>query len=220
MIESSDKLYIGGEWLAAVGRETIAVINPATEEILGHISSGVAADVDLAVAAAGKALAAWAETSLPQRVAFVEAIKAGLAARQDEIATLISQEVGTPIKLSQRIQAALPIADIDSVLAAASELPWQESIGNSTVYREPKGVVACITPWNYPLHQVVSKVAPALLAGCTVILKPSEVAPFSAFVLAEVIAAAGLPAGVFNLVTGYGLTVGEALAAHPGVDMV
>jgi acyl-CoA reductase-like NAD-dependent aldehyde dehydrogenase len=220
MIESRDKLYIGGEWLAAVGRETIAVINPATEEILGHIPSGVAADVDLAVAAAGKALAAWAETPLAQRVAFVEAIKAGLAVRQDEIATLISQEVGTPIKLSQRIQAALPIADIDSVLAAASELPWQESIGNSTVYREPKGVVACITPWNYPLHQVVSKVSPALLAGCTVILKPSEVAPFSAFVLAEVIAAAGLPAGVFNLVTGYGPTVGEALAAHPGVDMV
>jgi betaine-aldehyde dehydrogenase len=220
MIETSNRLYIGGEWIAAVGRETIAVLNPATEELLGHIPSGIAADADRAVAAAGQALAAWAATPLAQRVAFVEAIRAGLAERQDEIATLISLEVGTPLKLSQRIQAALPLADIDSVLAAASDFPWQETIGNSTIYREPKGVVACITPWNYPLHQIVSKVAPALLARCTVILKPSEVAPYSAFVPAEVIGAAGLPAGVLNLVTGYGPTVGEALVTHPDVDMI
>ena len=221
MIESRNTLYIGGEWLAAAGRETIAVINPATEEILGRIPQGSSAEVDLAVAAAGAALDGWARTPLAQRLACLEAIKAGLAARQEEIATLVSKEVGTPIKLSQRIQAGLPLADIDSFLAAAAaDFPWQESIGNSTVCREPKGVVACITPWNYPLHQVVSKVAPALLAGCTVVLKPSEVAPFTAFVLAEVVAAAGLPAGVFNLVTGDGPTVGEALAAHAGVDMV
>jgi len=129
-------------------------------------------------------------------------------------------EVGTPIKIAQRIQAGLAVADVGSFIDAVQQLSFEESIGNSTICREPKGVVACITPWNYPLHQIVCKVAPALLAGCTVVLKPSEVAPFNAFVLAEVVAAAGLPPGVFNLVTGYGGTVGEALAAHPEVDMV
>lgn len=220
MINSRDRLYIAGGWRDAAGQEKIDVINPATERLLGWIPAGTAEDVDLAVSAAREALEGWTNTPLAERVEFLRRIQAGLEARLDEIATLISLEVGTPLKLAQRIQAGLPVAEIGSFIEAAAHLPLEEQIGNSTVCREPKGVVACITPWNYPLHQIVSKVAPALLAGCTVVLKPSEVAPLNAFVLAEVIAAVGLPAGVFNLVTGYGATVGEALAAHPGVNMI
>ncbi len=220
MINSRDRLYVAGRWIDPAGREKIDVINPATEQLLGQIPAGTAADVDLAVNAASEAFEIWANTPLAERVEFLRQIQAGLEARLDEIATLISLEVGTPLKMAQRIQAGLPVAEIGSFIEAAAHLPLEEQIGNSTVCREPKGVVACITPWNYPLHQIVSKVAPALLAGCTVVLKPSEVAPLNAFLLAEVIAAAGLPAGVFNLVTGYGATVGEALAAHPGVNMI
>lgn len=220
MINSRDRLYVAGRWSDSAGREKIDVINPATEQLLGQIPAGTAADVDLAVNAAREALEGWANTPLEERVEFLRQIQAGLEARLDEIATLISLEVGTPLKMAQRIQAGLPVAEIGSFIEAAAHLSLEEQIGNSTVCREPKGVVACITPWNYPLHQIVSKVAPALLAGCTVVLKPSEVAPLNAFLLAEVIAAVGLPAGVFNLVTGYGATVGEALAAHPGVNMI
>jgi len=150
------------------------------------------------VRAARGAFESWASTPLAERVAFLRQIQAGLEARLDEIATLISMEVGTPIKMAQRIQAGLPVAEIGSFIEAALQLPLEETVGNSTICREPKGVVACITPWNYPLHQIVSKVAPALLAGCTVVLKPSEVAPLNAFILADIIAAAGLPAGVFQ----------------------
>ena len=220
MIDSRNELYMAGRWSVPAGQGKIDVVNPATEELLGQIPDATPADVDLAVKAAREAFAAWANTPLGERIDLVRQIQAGLEARLDEIATLISREVGTPIKMAQRIQAGLPVADIGSFIDAAAQLPLEETIGNSTVCREPKGVVACITPWNYPLHQIVSKVAPALLAGCTVVLKPSEVAPLNAFVLAEVIAAAGLPQGVFNLVTGYGATAGEALAAHPEVDMI
>jgi betaine-aldehyde dehydrogenase len=220
MLKTNDKLYIKGAWVDSVGREKIDVVNPCTEEILRQIPDGVAEDVERAVSAARQAQEAWSQTSLEQRIALLKKIRQGLEARQEEIATLISEEVGTPFKISQRIQAWLPSADIGSFVEMADGLFLEETIGNSTVYREPKGVVACITPWNYPLHQVASKVAPALLAGCTVVLKPSEVAPFTAFLLAEVIDAAGLPPGVFNLVTGYGPSVGEALASHPEVDMI
>lgn len=220
MSNSRDRLYIGGEWCVPDGQGTIDVINPATEETLGYVPQGAPADVDAAVRAARAAFETWANTPLEERIAAVRKIQLGLEERLDEIATLISMEVGTPIKMAQRIQAGLAVADVGSFIDAVQQLSFEESIGNSTICREPKGVVACITPWNYPLHQIVCKVAPALLAGCTVVLKPSEVAPFNAFVLAEVVADAGLPAGVFNLVTGYGGTVGEALAAHPEVDMV
>jgi acyl-CoA reductase-like NAD-dependent aldehyde dehydrogenase len=220
MLKSSGKLYIGGAWIDPVGREKIDVINPFTEEILGQIPDGVAEDVDRAVLAARQTLEAWSEFSLGKRITFLKKIRQGLEARQDEIATLISQEVGTPLKISQRIQAWLPSADIGSFVEMADDLFLEETLNNSTIYREPRGVVACITPWNYPLHQIVSKIAPALIAGCTVVLKPSEAAPFNAFVLAEIIDSAGLPPGVFNLVTGYGATVGEALVSHPEIDMI
>jgi acyl-CoA reductase-like NAD-dependent aldehyde dehydrogenase len=220
MLKSSGKLYIGGAWIDPVGSEKIDVINPSTEEILGQIPEGVAEDVNRAVLAARQALEAWSEFSLGKRITFLKKIRQSLEARQDEIAALISQEVGTPLKISQRIQAWLPSADIGSFVEMADGLFLEETLNNSTVYREPRGVVACITPWNYPLHQIVSKIAPALIAGCTVVLKPSEAAPFNAFVLAEIIDSAGLPPGVFNLVTGYGATVGEALVSHPEIDMI
>lgn len=220
MVRGYDKLYIAGEWMTIGTRDSIDVVNPATEERLGQIPDASAADVELAVTAARKAFDAWAATPLEQRAALLKKVQEGLAARQDEIATLISMEVGTPLKIAQRVQAGLPVAEIGSFIEAANDFTWEETIGNSTICHEPKGVVACITPWNYPLHQIVGKVAPALLAGCTVVLKPSEIAPLTAFVLAEVIDAAGLPAGVFNLVTGYGSSAGEALVAHPEVDMI
>jgi len=219
-MQVKDKLYIGGGWIDAVGQKRIEVINPASEEPLAAIVDGNAEDVGRAVRAARKALEGWAALELAQRCALLEQVAQGLEERQDEIARLICMEVGTPLKMSQRIQAALPVVDIRRFVAAAADLALEEPLGNSTICREPKGVVGCITPWNYPLHQIVSKVAPALLAGCTLVLKPSEVAPLSAFVLAEVIDAAGLPPGVFNLVTGYGPSVGEALAMHPEVDML
>ena len=138
----------------------------------------------------------------------------------DEIAALIAHEVGMPVKLARMIQAGLPRTDFASMPQVMEPTPWEEEVGNSLVVREPIGVVGAITPWNYPLHQIAAKVAPALAAGCTVVVKPSEVAPLTAFVLAEIIDGAGFPAGAFNLVTGYGPVVGEALAAHPGVDMI
>lgn len=220
MIQVKDKLYLAGAWVTPLGREMGEVINPASEERLAEVVNGNAEDVGKAVRAAREAQEGWAELSLAQRSALLEQVARGLEERQMEIASLICAEVGTPIKISQRIQAALPVADIRSFVAAAGSLTLEETIGNSRVCREAKGVVGCITPWNYPLHQIVSKVAPALLAGCSVVLKPSEVAPLSAFVLAEVMDAAGVPAGVFNLVTGCGPSVGEALVVHPEVDMI
>ena len=163
---------------------------------------------------------AGAARSAEWRAEFLEKISAGLKARADELARLIAQEVGMPLKLSARIQAGLPIANFANYAKLAKEFQFEERVGNSLVVREPVGVVGAITPWNYPLHQITLKVAPALAAGCTVVLKPSEVAPFNAFVLAEVMETAGLPKGVFNLVTGTGPKAGEALVRHPDVDMI
>jgi aldehyde dehydrogenase (NAD+) len=215
-----DKFFIGGHWVAASGKEAIEVHNAGTGEVMGTVAAGGEKDADAAVAAARAALEGWAATPVEQRAEWLEKISAGLKARADELAKLIAQEVGMPIKLSGRIQAGLPIANFANYAKLVREFRFEERVGNSLVVREPVGVVVAITPWNYPLHQIALKVAPALAAGCTVVLKPSEVAPFNAFVLAEVIEAAGLPKGVFNLVTGFGPTVGEALVRHPQVDMI
>ena len=215
-----DKLFIGGRWLAPAGRETIEVHNAGNGEVMGRIPAGNEKDADAAVKAARAAFEGWKETPVEKRAAFLETISAGLKARADELARTIAQEVGMPLKLSGRIQAGLPIANFANYAKLLKDFSFEEKVGNSLVVREPVGVVAAITPWNYPLHQITLKVAPALAAGCTVVLKPSEVAPFNAFILAEVIEAAGLPAGVFNLVTGYGPAVGEALVRHPGVDLI
>lgn len=214
------KFYINGEWVAPKGQGHFEVINASTEEVMGRIPSGNAEDADAAVAAAKSAFTAWAATSVEERAAYLLKIQAGLQAKMAEIGDAISGEVGMPIKLSTMIQAGLPIMQVGNYAQLLKDTPLEEKIGNSVVVKEPVGVVACITPWNYPLNQVVEKVAPALAAGCTVVLKPSEVAPLSAFMLAEVIHEVGLPAGVFNLVSGLGTTVGEALVKSKDVDMV
>ena len=219
-MQDRDKLYIDGAWVASTGSGTIEVVNSTTEEVMGRIPEGTPDDVDRAVQAARAAFPAWSQTSKEERAKFLQRITEGLQARMMEIAQLIAGEVGMPMNLSTIIQAGLPTMTFGSMQQLLDEVPFEEQVGNSLVVREPVGVVGCITPWNYPLHQTVAKVAPALGAGCTVVLKPSEVAPLNAFVLAEIVDEVGLPAGVFNLVTGTGPVVGEAIAAHPGVDMV
>jgi aldehyde dehydrogenase (NAD+) len=217
---SRDRLFIGGRWVAPSGGGSIDVHNAGTGEVMGRVPSGGAKDVAAAVAAARAAFMAWSQTEPAKRAELLEKISAGLKSRSDELAKLIAQEVGMPLKMAGRIQAGLPIANFANYAKLLREFCFEQKVGNSLVVREPVGVVGAITPWNYPLHQITLKVAPALAAGCTVVLKPSEVAPFNAFVLAEVMEAAGLPAGVFNLVTGVGTEAGEALVAHPDVDMI
>jgi aldehyde dehydrogenase (NAD+) len=217
---AKDKFFIGGQWIAPHGRETIDVHNAGNGQVMGRVPAGDAADADAAVKAARSAFDSWSSSSPASRAEFLEKISAGLKARADEIARTIAQEVGMPLKMSSRIQAGLPIANFANYAKIAKEYAFEEKVGNSLVMREPAGVAVAITPWNYPLHQIALKVAPALAAGCTVVLKPSEIAPFNAFILAEVIEAAGLPKGVFNLVTGFGPAVGEALVQHPDVDVV
>ncbi|HVQ59959.1 MAG TPA: aldehyde dehydrogenase family protein [Solirubrobacterales bacterium] len=215
-----DKIFIGGEWVEPSGTEPIEVVNATTEEVMGTIPSCTAEDADRAVAAARGAFEAWSQSPREERAAYLNAIAAGLGGRLEEIAATITQELGMPLKLSQMIQVGLPTSQFAAMPGLMEEIAWEEEIGNSRVLREAVGVLGAITPWNYPLNQIAAKVAPALAAGCTVVLKPSEVTPLNAFLLAEVIEAAELPAGVFNLVTGTGPVVGEAIAGHPGVDMV
>src|SRR6185503_13924338 len=215
-----DKLFIGGQWVAPSGRQSIDVQNAGTGEVMGRIPAGDEKDVDAAIRAARAGLEAWSNTAAAERAGILEKISSGLKSRADELAKIIAQEVGMPLKMAGRIQAGLPIANFANYAKLVREFQWENRVGNSLVVREPVGVVGAITPWNYPLHQIALKVAPALGAGCTVVLKPSEVAPFNAFILAEVMEQAGLPKGVFNLVTGYGAAAGEALVKHPGVDMI
>ncbi|HYP47547.1 MAG TPA: aldehyde dehydrogenase family protein [Thermoleophilaceae bacterium] len=215
-----DRLFIGGEWVEPAGEGTIDVVNPSTEEVIGRVPEGTPEDAGRAVKAAVAAFESWSQTSPYERARLLEAVGAGLAARGDEIAALVASELGMPIRQSRMIQAGLPTVAFNSIAELVESVSWQEEVGNSLILREPVGVVGAITPWNYPLHQISNKVAPALAAGCTVVLKPSEVVPLNAFVLAEIIERAGLPAGVFNLVTGTGPVVGEAIVTHPGVDMV
>ena len=219
-MHSRDKFYIGGQWVAPSGKEAIEVHNAGTGEVMGKVPAGVEKDADAAVAAARAAFDGWSQTPVETRAEILDKISAGLEARTDDLAKLIAQEVGMPIKLAGRIQVGLPIANFANYAKLVREFAFEQRIGNSVVVREPVGVVVAITPWNYPLHQIALKVAPALAAGCTVVLKPSEVAPFNAFVLADVIEEAGLPKGVFNLVTGFGPVVGEALVRQAGVDMI
>jgi acyl-CoA reductase-like NAD-dependent aldehyde dehydrogenase len=219
-MQDRTKLFIDGEWVASSGTGTVDVVNATTEEVIGRIAEGTADDVDRAVAAATAAFPGWAATPPDERAKYLQRLSEGLHARMEEIAQTVTAEVGTPYVISQIAQAGLPALMAGSYVQIAQEFPFEEQIGASTVYREPVGVVGCITPWNYPLHQVVAKVAPALAAGCTVVLKPSEVAPLTAYVLAEILAEIELPKGVFNLVSGKGEVVGEAIVTHPDVRMV
>ncbi len=215
-----EQLYIDGAWTPSDSTETIEVIDSVTEDVMATIPAGTAADVDRAVAAARAAFDTWSTTPVEERAKYLSRIGDALAARTDEIATTISKETGMAKWLSQLVQVGLPVNSFKQAAATAESYEFEETVGNSLVVREPIGVVACITPWNYPLHQIAAKAAYAMAAGCTVVLKPSEVAPVDAFILADVVHEVGLPAGVFNLVSGDGPTVGEAMAKHPDVDMV
>jgi aldehyde dehydrogenase (NAD+) len=198
----------------------IEVVNPATGAVIATVPDGTAADVDRAVAVAAAAFPAWAATAPAERAAVVHRISEGLQARAEEIAATITAEVGAPIAFSRMAQAGLPVMVTATTAGLAADFPWSEEIATSLVVREPIGVVGAITPWNFPLQQLVTKVVPAILAGNTVVLKPSEVAPLTPRIFAEVAAGAGLPAGVFNIVHGSGLVVGEAIASHSGISMV
>ncbi|MDP1793516.1 MAG: aldehyde dehydrogenase family protein, partial [Acidimicrobiales bacterium] len=215
-----DKIYIDGAWVPSAGAGTLEVINSSTEEVMGTIPEGTADDVAKAVAAAKAAFPAWSQLPREERGTYIQRIAEGLGARMMEIGQVVAGEVGMPLNLSNMIQAGMPIQNWSAIAGILDSFEFETEVGNSLVVREPVGVVGAITPWNYPLHQITLKVAPALAAGCTVVLKPSEVAPLNAFILAEVINDVGLPNGVFNLVTGVGPVVGEAIASHKDVDMV
>ncbi|MEW2147568.1 aldehyde dehydrogenase family protein [Micromonospora vinacea] len=211
--------WIGGETVTG-SAGTLPVVNPATGEVVAETPAGTAADVDSAVAAARAAFPAWSATTPQHRADVLRRLGAGLAARTEEIAQAITAEMGSPIGMSRTAQVAFPAAVVESVAGLADDFAWTEEVGNSLIVREPIGVVGAITPWNFPLQQIVSKLAPALLAGNTMVFKPSENAPLTARILAEVAAEAGVPAGVFNVVYGTGATVGEAISAHPDIDMI
>src|SRR4051812_5825031 len=219
-VQVKDKIYSDGAWVPSTGKGKLEVIDSTTEEVMATIPEGTADDVDRAAKAAKAAFPAWSQTAVEERAKYLNRITEGLQSRMDDIANIVAHEVGMPKTLSMMIQAGLPTMTFGSMAQIVESFPFEEQIGNSLVVREPVGVVGAITPWNYPLHQIAAKVAPALAAGCTVVLKPSEVAPLNAFVLAEVIDDVGLPAGVFNLVTGTGDVVGEAMSAHPAIDMI
>ncbi|MFJ4281541.1 aldehyde dehydrogenase family protein [Streptomyces massasporeus] len=219
-MKAYDGMYIDGAWRPAAGQDVIEVVNPVDEQVVGTVPAGTAEDVDAAVRAARAALPDWAATPPAERAARLAALRDVLVTRADEIAETVTAELGSPLKFSQAVHAGVPIAVAGSYAELAATYAFEEKTGNSVVHHEPVGVVAAITPWNYPLHQIVAKVAPALAAGCTVVVKPAEDTPLVARLFADAVHEAGFPAGVFNLVTGLGPVAGQALAEHPGVDLV
>ena len=218
---SHRNLYIGGKWEPQLGTGSIDVLSASTEEVIGAVPEGTREDVDRAVRAARTAFDnGWSDTTVQERADWLRKLANALKERAEPIAKTIAQEVGSPLMMATNIQAGLPVVITNSYAQLISEAKLEQEIGNSVVVREPFGVVGAITPWNYPLHQIMAKVAPAIAAGCTVVLKPSEVAPLNAFLLAEACEAIFFPAGVLNIVTGYGPVVGEAIVSHPMVDLV
>ena len=220
MEHTRDRVYVDGAWVPSTGTGTLPVTNPFTEQVVGTVPEGTVEDVDRAARAAARALPGWAATSLDDRVKACTAIAEGLKARAQEVALAASTEMGAPWQIAVLVQAGLPVVSFASMEDVVGEVEWERRSGNSLLVRQPVGVVGAITPWNYPLHQIAAKVAPALVAGCTVVLKPSELVPGVAYLLAEVVDAVGLPPGVFNLVPGTGPVVGEAIVRHELVDMV
>ena len=214
------KFYINGEWIAPTGRETLEVINPATEAPAATISLGAAEDVDAAVAAARAAFDGFAATSREERIDMLNAVSAAYQERYADLSAAIHEEMGAPMALASGPQAGSGVAHFQTMAALLKDYPFEEDKGGFDLIKEPVGVVGLITPWNWPVNQIACKVAPAIAAGCPMVLKPSEVAPISAYILTEVIDAAGLPKGVFNMVNGTGPVVGAAMSAHPGIDMV
>lgn len=219
-MQNRRKFYIDGQWVEPHSRQEAEIINPASEEVIDTVILGDQPDVDAAVAAARKAFESFSQTTVAERIALLENIIKVYNQRMSELADVISQELGAPLSLAQIAQAPAGRDHFDATLEALKTFEWEKDYGRSRVVHEPIGVCALITPWNWPLNQIVAKVAPALAAGCTMVLKPSEVAPLNAIILAEIMHEAGTPAGVFNLVNGDGPVVGTALARHPGVDMI
>lgn len=214
------RIFVGGAWIEPSTTDVIEVLNPTTEHPIGIAAAGNAADIDTAVAAACEAAPAWARTTPAERAAHLAAFRDALVARAAEAADLVARELGAPLRLANGLHVGLPITVAGSYVDLLADFPFQEQIGNSRVRAEPVGVVGAITPWNYPLHQVVAKVGAAFAAGCTVVLKPAEDTPLTAYLIASVFASIGLPPGVLNVVSGTGPVAGAALAEHPDIDMV
>ncbi|MDC0962818.1 aldehyde dehydrogenase family protein [Euryarchaeota archaeon] len=219
-MHAREQLYIDGKWIDSLGKGSIDVINPATEEIIGRVPVGSTKDVDKAVVAAKSAFDSWSKSSIEERIELLNALSNAFKERGEELAQTITSEVGTPIGYSRVAMVGTPRVVSRSYAKILEDYVWDEKIRNSIICKEPIGVCAFITPWNFPLHQIIGKVAPAIAAGCTMILKPSKEAPLSAFILAEILDEIGLPAGVFNLVSGHGSEVGDYMSSHPDVDMV
>ncbi len=219
-MENRTRFYIGGNWVAPSTGETRRVVNPATEEPIGSVAMGGERDMDRAVRSAAAAFDSYSRTTREERIALLERVVARYEERLDEIADTIREEVGAPTRLSREFQAPMGLAQLTTTLEALRGFSFEEELGSARVVREPIGVCGLITPWNWPANQIACKVAPALAAGCSMVLKPSEIAPHSAILFAEILDSAGIPPGVFNLVHGDGPTVGAALSAHPGVDMI
>ena len=220
MTTAYNKFFINGEWVEPAGRDTLDVMNPATEEAFATISLGTAEDVDTAAKAARTAFGVWSRSSIEERKTVISNIISGLKARGDEMAIAISNEMGAPMGLSKTAQLGSGLGHFMNILSVLDNYEFEEVRGTTKIVKEPAGVCGFITPWNWPLNQIACKVAPAIAAGCTMVLKPSEIAPISGYILAEIIAKSGLPAGVFNLVNGDGPTVGAAISAHPDIDVV
>ena len=220
MSAAYNKFFINGKWIEPTGRSKLDVINPATEKAFATISLGNADDVDSAAKAAKSAFDSWSNSSIEERKEIISSIIGGLKSRSDEMATAISSEMGAPMGLSKTAQVGSGLGHFMNVLSILENFEFEEIRGTTKIVKEPAGVCGFITPWNWPLNQIACKVAPAIAAGCTMVLKPSEIAPISAYILTEIIAESGLPAGVFNLVNGDGLTVGAAISGHPDIDLV
>ncbi len=219
-MSTRDRIYVDGSWTPSTGSTVLEVTDPFTEQVIGTVPDGTVADVDKAATAAAAALPGWAATSLDDRVKACTAIAEGIKARAAEIALSAATEMGAPWQLAVLVQAGLPAVTFASMEDVAAQLEWEWHSGSSLLVRQAVGVVGAITPWNYPLHQIAAKVAPALTAGCPVVVKPSELVPGVAYLLAEIVDGVGLPPGVFNLVPGTGTVVGEAIVSHPDVDLV
>jgi len=220
MTTAYNKFFINGEWVEPAGRSTLEVINPTTEEPFATISLGTAEDVDNAARAARAAFAGWSTSSVDERLTVLGSILAGLKARGNDLASAISNEMGAPMGLAKTAQLGSGMGHFANIIEILKNYEFEEVRGTTRIIKEPAGVCGFITPWNWPLNQIACKVAPAIAAGCTMVLKPSEIAPVSAYILAEIIAESGLPAGVFNLVNGDGPTVGAAISSHPEIDVV
>jgi aldehyde dehydrogenase (NAD+) len=218
--ENLNRFFIGGKWIEPAGNARIDVINPSTEAPVASIAVGTAKDVDFAVRAARDAFPAFSERSTGERAGYLRQILEQYNLRRADVAAALSQEMGAPLKFALERQAAAGTRHLAYMISVLEKFEFERLEGPSLIRKEPIGVVGLITPWNWPIHQIVLKVAPAIAAGCTVVLKPSELSPLSAIIWTEVIEAAGLPAGVFNMVQGSGAEVGAAIAAHPDIDMV